>query len=52
MGHLRIHPDGRQIAFTTHSPQPDKTEIWVLENFLPPLKEYQAAEKSPANATK
>jgi hypothetical protein len=39
MLHLRVHPDGRQVAFTAHGPQPDKTEIWALENFLPPLDE-------------
>jgi Tol biopolymer transport system component len=38
MLHLRIHPDGRQIAFSAHGPQPDKSEVWVLENFLPPMK--------------
>lgn len=31
MGRLRIHPDGRQIAFTTTEPD----ELWVMENFLP-----------------
>lgn len=41
LGHLRVHPDGRQIAFSAH-PQPDKIEVWALENFLPPLKELAA----------
>ena len=49
--HLRIHPDGRQIAFMAKSLQAEKTEVWVLENFLPPLTEYQAAEEPPAKAT-
>ena len=32
---VRVHPDGRQLAFT--SGQPYKLEIWALENFLPEL---------------
>ena len=32
---LRIHPDGRQIAFTSKSVQ---QELWVMENFLPEVK--------------
>ena len=35
---LRVHPDGRRVAFTA-SPQKRKTEVWVMENFLPPLKD-------------
>ena len=30
--HVRVHPDGRRIAFTAGGV---KLEIWVLENFLP-----------------
>lgn len=30
---LSVHPDGRRIAFTAG--QPDRREIWVMENFLP-----------------
>jgi Tol biopolymer transport system component len=32
---LRLHPDGRRIAFDTSG---GKAEVWVLENFLPALK--------------
>jgi len=32
---LRLHPDGRRIAFETYG---IKSELWVLENFLPSLK--------------
>lgn len=33
-----IHPDGRQIAFTTVASQPKpESGIWVLENFLSAL---------------
>jgi len=35
---LAIHPDGRQIAFTAGEP---KQEVWVMENFLPPLEAVQ-----------
>ena len=37
--HLRVHPDGRQIAFHAKNDQTDKNEMWALENFLPPLTE-------------
>ena len=37
---LRVHPDGRRIAFTAGEPY--KAEVWVLENFLP-KPEAQAA---------
>lgn len=33
----RVSPDGKQIAFMA-SEQPSKSEIWVMENFLPPGK--------------
>jgi len=36
-GQLRIHPDGRQVAFEVSGPR-KPPEIWVLENFLPALK--------------
>jgi Tol biopolymer transport system component len=31
---VRVHPDGRQVAFMTGTPN---LEVWVLENFLPAL---------------
>ncbi len=31
---LRVSPDGKSIAFTA-SEQPRKSEVWVMENFLP-----------------
>ena len=33
---LSVHPDGRRIAFTAGTPR--RPEVWVLENFLPPVK--------------
>jgi Tol biopolymer transport system component len=33
---LRIHPDGQRIAYTAGEPM--KSEVWVMENFLPALK--------------
>jgi Tol biopolymer transport system component len=35
MRELRIHPDGRRIAFTSGG---DKSEVWAMENFLPVAK--------------
>jgi hypothetical protein len=32
---LRFHPDGKRIAFSAGRQQ---YEVWVMENFLPPLK--------------
>lgn len=32
---VRMHPDGRQIAFIAGA---QKAEVWVLENFLPALR--------------
>jgi Tol biopolymer transport system component len=32
---LRVHPDGRRVAIGTWK---TNTEIWVMENFLPPSK--------------
>jgi hypothetical protein len=33
---MRVHPDGRRIAFTAD--EPTRSEVWVMENFLPALK--------------
>ena len=38
MWHLTIHPDGRQLAYTSTSGEP-KAGIWVMENFLPDRKD-------------
>jgi len=35
--HISFHPNGRQIAFRGKR-EPDKREVWVLENFLPESK--------------
>jgi Tol biopolymer transport system component len=32
---LRVHPDGRHVAFTSGG---DRSEVWVMENFLRPAK--------------
>ena len=37
---LRVHPDGRQIAFSAGE---DKREIWVMENFLPTAQKGKAS---------
>ena len=33
--HIRVHPDGKQIAFFAGQV---KVEIWMMENFLPLIK--------------
>lgn len=35
MREVRVHPDGRHVAFTAGA---DRSEVWVLENFLPATK--------------
>ncbi|MBI4462718.1 MAG: PD40 domain-containing protein [Acidobacteria bacterium] len=36
---VRIHPDGRRMAFTAQEHRLDaRAEVWVMENFLPALK--------------
>jgi Tol biopolymer transport system component len=37
VGSVRLHPDGRQIAFQVTTPS-TPYEIWVTENFLPNVK--------------
>ena len=37
---LRVHPDGRQIAFTAGE---DKPEVWVMENFLATAQKGKAS---------
>lgn len=34
-GRIRVHPDGKRIAYHAGGL---KTEVWVLENFLPPAR--------------
>ncbi len=45
LGHLRVHPDGRRIAFDAQG-QPERIEVWVLQNFLPPVA--KAVNQDPA----
>ncbi len=39
ISYLSIHPDGRQIAFSSPGETKRPPEIWVMENFLPKLKD-------------
>ncbi len=39
---LRIHPNGEKIAFTVAD---KKTEVWIMENFLPDEKTGRGGEK-------
>jgi len=36
--HFSVHPDGRRIAFSSMGANPAQSQIWVMENFLPPGK--------------
>ena len=48
---VAIHPDGKQLAFNTDE-NTRKSEIWVLENFLPPLADSKPAAAANASAAK
>jgi Tol biopolymer transport system component len=45
-GQIRLHPDGRQIAFAPaqESAPARPAEVWVLENFLPAAQRGAAAK--------
>jgi Tol biopolymer transport system component len=36
--HFSIHPDGSRITFSTETLNPEPTQLWVMENFLPALQ--------------
>jgi len=36
--HLTVHPDGQRIAFSSLGANPEQSQVWVMENFLPPDK--------------
>jgi Tol biopolymer transport system component len=42
--HLRVHPDGKRVAFQSST---RKVEVWVMENFLPELKGETVSEVRP-----
>jgi Tol biopolymer transport system component len=52
MVHLRVHPDGRQIAFGAQVKEGRKNEIWALENFIPPLANPPAPAAEADSAAK
>jgi Tol biopolymer transport system component len=33
--HLTVHPDGQRIAFSSMGANPEQSQVWVMENFLP-----------------
>jgi len=33
--HFSVHPDGRHIAFSSMGLNPELSQVWVMENFLP-----------------
>ena len=47
---MAVHPDGKQLAFTTFASR--KSEIWALENFLPPLADSKPPAAADASTAK
>jgi Tol biopolymer transport system component len=50
IANLAVHPDGKRIAFTlvgTH-----KSEVWALENFLPPLADAKPVAGADASSAR
>jgi Tol biopolymer transport system component len=45
-----VHPDGKQLALRAVSSS--KSEVWALENFLPPLADAKPAAATDASAAK
>lgn len=33
--HFSVHPDGRHVAFSSMGLNPEQSQVWVMENFLP-----------------
>ena len=33
--HFTVHPDGQRIAFSSLGANPEQSQVWVMENFLP-----------------
>lgn len=33
--HYSLHPDGQRIAFSSMGANPEQSQVWVMENFLP-----------------
>jgi Tol biopolymer transport system component len=33
--HFSVHPDGQRIAFSSMGANPEQSQVWVMENFLP-----------------
>ena len=33
--YMSVHPDGRHIAFSSMGANPEQSQVWVMENFLP-----------------
>ena len=33
--HFSVHPDGQRIAFSSLGANPEQSQVWVMENFLP-----------------
>jgi Tol biopolymer transport system component len=33
--HFSVHPDGERLAFSSLGANPEQSQVWVMENFLP-----------------
>lgn len=33
--HFSVHPDGQHITFSSMGANPEQSQVWVMENFLP-----------------
>jgi Tol biopolymer transport system component len=33
--HLSVHPDGQRMAFSSLGANPEQSQVWTMENFLP-----------------
>lgn len=36
--HFSVHPDGQRMAFSSQGTNPEQSQVWVMENFLPAEK--------------
>jgi Tol biopolymer transport system component len=39
--HFSVHPDGQRLAFSSMGANPEQSQVWVMENFLPQKESSQ-----------
>ncbi len=44
--HYSLHPDRQRLAFSSMGANPEQSQVWVMENFLPKTAEGQAGKDS------